>query len=147
VNDELEALTAAVFRQTSFIGLGSLEVKYDHAGKPWITEPTVGRPNLQSYSAFAQGENIYARALEQALGVTLRARISRRRNVVWVQEWYLLQIAAGRNGEPIPWRLILRALLTVRWISGAYGAWWDPAPAAHLLKSLLAQAWRSVRGA
>lgn len=53
-NVELAALTADLFRALAFVGMGSLEVKYDLDGRPWITEPTVGRPNLQSYSAFAQ---------------------------------------------------------------------------------------------
>lgn len=146
-NDELLELTADLFRQTSFVGLGSLEVKYDEDGRPWITEPTVGRPNLQSYSAFAQGVDLYALALNHALGRPSRSPARRKRNVVWFQEAFIIQIAKRTNDQPLPWRLVVGTLLKVRRVSGAYSSWWDPAPLVHLVKSTLAHVWRRIRGA
>ena len=144
-NLELTALTADLFRELAFVGMGSLELKYDLDGKPWITEPTVGRPNLQSYSAFAQRENLYARALEHALGTAPPSARKRKRNVVWVQEAYLLRLARARTGSPVPWGLIVRTLFSVRRVSGAYGSWWDPAPLVALIWSTARSTWTALR--
>ena len=64
---ELEELTAALFREVGCQGLASLEVKRSAAdGRYLITEPTVGRPNLQSFSAVAAGVNLIGIAMRHA---------------------------------------------------------------------------------
>ena len=51
--------TVRLFKELGFRGLGSVEYKYDHRDQKFkIMEPTVGRPNLQSYLAVANGINI-----------------------------------------------------------------------------------------
>lgn len=143
-SEELLALTAEVFRQAEFLGLGSLEVKYDGDGRPWITEPTVGRPNLQSYSVFARGENFYAMAMDRALGLQTDRRIAKRKNVVWIEERHLFEVFRSGTTDPIPWGLIVSELARIRRVSAAYWCWWDPMPAVRLAGSIAGRAWRKV---
>jgi D-aspartate ligase len=127
-NNELTEITREVFRRANFQGLGSLEIKYDNNGKAYITEPTVGRPNLQSYSAVASGINLQAIAMEFALGKNSRHKYHFTRNCWWVEESAMLDLAlAYKKEEPIPWLLLLKELLRARRISGAYWHLKDPA--------------------
>jgi D-aspartate ligase len=132
-NGEVRELTEETFRHAGFRGLGSLEVKYGPDGRPYITEPTVGRPNLQSYSAVAAGCNLHAIAMADALGLDRPAGAGRSRNGLWVEEDALVHLATGRSGEPVPWRLLAREARRVRRFRGAYWSWRDPGPTLGLL--------------
>jgi len=59
VDESVHRLTNSVFDAAGLVGLGSLEVKRDReSGRWYITEPTVGRPDLQSGLATARGVNL-----------------------------------------------------------------------------------------
>lgn len=133
-NGEVRELTEEVFRQAGFAGLGSLEVKYGPDGRPYITEPTVGRPNLQSYSAVAAGCNLHALAMADALGLDRDAYVARPRNSWWIEEGAVREILLAPTADPVPWRLLARELIRARRASGAYWAWRDPRPFAALLR-------------
>jgi D-aspartate ligase len=132
-NGEVREIAEETFRQARFEGLGSVEVKYGGDGRPYITEPTVGRPNLQSYSAVAAGCNLHAMALAHALGIELPSPASRRRNCWWVEEGAVLELATSSSDQPVPWRLLGREIVRARRIGGAYWTWWDPGPAAAMM--------------
>jgi predicted ATP-grasp superfamily ATP-dependent carboligase len=62
-NPEVKELAQHLFKLVSFRGIGSVEFKLDRRdGKFKIIEPTVGRANLQSEVATANGVNIAYRA-------------------------------------------------------------------------------------
>lgn len=57
--DELTALTGRFFRQTGFVGMGSMEYKRDaRDGRFYMVEPTVGRTDFQEEVATVHGTNI-----------------------------------------------------------------------------------------
>ena len=136
-NRYLRELTATVFREARFRGLGSLEVKRCATdGRYYITEPTVGRPNLQSYSAVPGGVNLAALAMYDALGHAL-PKPTRVRNCLWLEENALLQVATEVSSEPIPWRLLLREALRARRMAGAYFSWCDTGPFRAMVRRYL----------
>lgn len=143
-NEELRELTAALFRRCSFKGLGSLEVKYASDGQPYITEPTVGRPNLQSFSSVAAGINLHAMAMAHGLGVDAPMKY-RQRRVVWFQEDAVFELARNWSREPVEWRLILASLWHTRRIAGAYWSWLDPRPMLALIYGKLQRLARRLR--
>jgi predicted ATP-grasp superfamily ATP-dependent carboligase len=62
-SEEVDVQSRRLFELVRFRGLGSVEFKHDaRDGRFKITEPTVGRPNLQSEVATANGVNIAYRA-------------------------------------------------------------------------------------
>lgn len=128
VNGQVRELAEEVFRQSGFLGLGSLEIKYSTDGQPYITEPTVGRPNLQSHSAVAAGRNLQALAMQDALGLDTARFLEEPRNSWWVQEAAVRELLIERTPVPVPWRLILRELVRARRPAGAYWALQDPLP-------------------
>ena len=75
----------------NFIGLGSLEVKKSETDdRYYITEPTVGRNNMQSYIAVAGGVNLTLAAFDDA-SASHHHRDPKRRRAVWIEEDSLLQ--------------------------------------------------------
>ena len=96
----LHRLTEQVFDRAGMIGLGSVEVKRDRRdGEYYITEPTVGRPNLQSNVATAAGLNLALIAYHDACGTSAETP-SRRRHAIWLNERHLgkaLVVAARRR--------------------------------------------------
>lgn len=83
---QLEALTHRVLDAAGHVGFGSLEVRRSSRdGKLYITEPTVGRPNLQSALATAAGANLAVAAYRDALGLPQPEPV-RPRPAVWVHE-------------------------------------------------------------
>lgn len=136
---EVRELAETLFSAAEFEGLGSLEVKYGQDGRPYITEPTVGRPNLQSYSAVVGGCNLHAVAMADALGMDMGSYVKRPRKSWWIQEGAVLELLSpSERDEPVPWSLLFRELFTSHTVGGAYAAWWDPRP-------LLALLWETVR--
>jgi D-aspartate ligase len=132
-NGEVREIAEETFRHSRFEGIGSVEVKYGADGRPYITEPTVGRPNLQSYSAVAAGCNLHALAMAHALGLEWHSPKRGRRNCWWIEEGAVLELVTSRSGQSVPWSLLGREALRARRIAGAYWVWWDPAPAASLI--------------
>lgn len=143
-NGEVRELAEEVFAQSRYVGLGSLEVKYTPDGRPLITEPTVGRPNLQSYSAVAGGCNLQGMAMADALGLDRGPTCAKPRKAWWVEERAVREVMAARDGEPVPWTLIAREWVSSHASGGAYGAWWDPVPMLALLAETVRRGLRFV---
>ena len=58
-NELIRVVTIALFSALGYQGFGSVEYKrHEKTGKYYIMEPTVGRPNQQSYVATANGINM-----------------------------------------------------------------------------------------
>ena len=78
------------FKTVQYKGLGSLEFKLDPQDRDFkIMEPTVGRPDFQSYVAVANGINIPYVAYCDLIGkpITLLDQPGRVRSVKWIDEW------------------------------------------------------------
>jgi D-aspartate ligase len=96
---ELEAFTRSFFGRLGIQGFCSLEVKYDRDGRFQIIEPTVGRPDLQSYVATLNGVNIPLAAYLALVGRPREANACVRRrgaNVLWIHEGSLLNLVRQR---------------------------------------------------
>lgn len=108
-DEELATLARKLFDAVGMVGVGSLEVKRSSAdGRLYITEPTVGRPDLQSNIATAAGVNLTAVAYRDACGLP-PGPAPTPRPAVWVHETTLPKalVSALRRG-----RLDARALGT-----------------------------------
>lgn len=78
-----------LFAHVRNVGIGSVEFKFDRKNKQFkITEPTVGRPNLQSYIAVANGINIPHIAYRNLIGDPIRQldQTSANGSVRWIHE-------------------------------------------------------------
>lgn len=130
----LHQLTRQLFDRAGLVGLGSLEVKRDRRdGRSYITEPTVGRPNLQSNLAAAAGRNLAVVAYRDACGSPVEPTF-RSRDAIWLSESNLppaLVVAALRRqlnlGEL--WRAVLRC----RAVMCAYAGSGDLLPLVAML--------------
>jgi len=126
----LHELTQRLFDRAGLVGLGSLEVKRDRRdGQYYITEPTVGRPNLQSNIATAAGQNLAVLAYHDARGASVGPGRPPSRNALWVNERNLpdaLVVAARRRQLDLA--EIGRALLRSRAAMFAYGQAGDMQP-------------------
>lgn len=131
---ELHRLTRELFDRAGLVGLGSLEVKRDRRdGRPYIVEPTVGRPNLQSNVAAAAGANLLAIAFRDACGRPVPPA-GRRREAIWLSESHVaaaLVVAAGRRELDLA--ALGRAFLRCRAVMCAYGGRGDLRPLVAML--------------
>lgn len=152
-NPALLELTRAVWRAAGFRGLGSLEAKYCAEDRRYyITEPTVGRNNLQSYVAVAGGMNLSRLALQDALGTPTPAT-GPFRGAVWINEPFAIHALRAAFAERKPERRTLRKLLRARRLPAfAHFAWSDPLPffgfaqvGLRRLGARLGDAWRPGR--
>lgn len=139
--DSVWQLTEEVLRAAEFKGIGSVEMKYCETDKRYyITEPTVGRPNLQSYVAVAGGINLTAQAVMDALGHELPTQQAVPRRAVWLDEYSMLQVVrtAIRHGDVPLWKIATAAGL---WRAGAaaYLQLKDPAPFLRMCRDVF---WR-----
>lgn len=85
-----------LFKAVGYQGLGSVEYKFDSQDQKFkIMEPTVGRPNLQSYLAVANGINIPYVAYCDLIGrpVTQLDHPALPGPVKWINEWSELRSA------------------------------------------------------
>ncbi len=126
---QLEKLTADLFRSAGCQGLASLEVKQSATdGQLVITEPTVVRPNLQSYSAVAAGVNLYGIAMRYAWSRDYTDLIRPRKRCMWIQEQALFEVFTTHSKTPVPVKTILQEFIKVRRISAAYFSFTDLTP-------------------
>jgi predicted ATP-grasp superfamily ATP-dependent carboligase len=90
---DVHDITCRLFDILQFRGLGSVELKLDNRDNTfYITEPTVGRNNLQSYLAVAGGINLSRMALFDAIGKNHRKNGTRKTSL-WIHEVSILKIA------------------------------------------------------
>ena len=118
-----------LFESVKFRGLGSVEFKHDpRTGEFKIMEPTVGRANLQSETATANGVNLTWVAYAHLAGLdNLKAR-RRSRSAIWINEFTDLQsgIARVSRGE-LSLGSWIRSYRRPRYY--AWFSWKDPLPA------------------
>jgi D-aspartate ligase len=144
----LHRLAQQLFDRAGLVGLASIEVKRDRRdGRYYITEPTVGRPNLQSNVATAAGRNLTVVAYHDARGVSADVGPSRRRNAVWLHESALppaLVVAAVRRQLNLI--ELGRALFRCRAVMFAHAAAGDMRPLMAMLVRKLRAAARLLIG-
>lgn len=132
----LEELTADLLRSAGCRGLASLEVKRSASdGRYFITEPTVGRPNLQSAIALAAGVNLHGIAMRHTWDRGYSDLVGPRRRTVWVEELAFFNLLTAPGRAPIPYPLIAREILRARRVRGAHFGLLDPGPLGAMLKS------------
>jgi predicted ATP-grasp superfamily ATP-dependent carboligase len=146
-DEELHALTRDLLDAAGHIGVGSLEVKRSTAdGKLYITEPTVGRPNLQSNVATAAGVNLTLLQYRDALGLDLPA-MPAPRPAVWVHETSLpraMAVAAARRALDV--KAVAAGLRAAKARMAAFGAPADRTPLTAELRRLGGKAVGAARG-
>jgi D-aspartate ligase len=146
----LHRLTRQFFDRAGLVGLASLEVKRDRRdGEYYITEPTVGRHDLQTNLATAAGVNLAVIAYHDARGAPASPEPRRHPVAIWMNESYLppaLVVAALRRQLDLV--ALGRALIRCRSVMFAYGEAGDLRPLAALLATKLIAGTRLVlRGA
>ena len=126
----MRQLTEQLFDRAGLVGLASVEVKRDRRdGRYYITEPTVGRPDLQSNLATAAGPNLAVAAYHDARGASVDIEPFRSRNAMWFNERNLLTalfVAALRRQLNLI--ELGRALFRCRAVIFAYGKAGDMQP-------------------
>jgi D-aspartate ligase len=122
-------LTRDVLTQAGLVGLGSLEFKKsDQDDEYYITEPTVGRNNYQSYLAVAGGVNLVRMALYDALDDRQRAVKTKPRKALWLDEDYLSKATADSPDAVKLTRQSIAHSLGSTKIAFSHFSWRDPAP-------------------
>ncbi len=142
---ELHKLTRWLLDTAGHVGFGSLEVRRStEDGRMIITEPTVGRPNLQTALAAAAGVNLVEMAYHDALKLpTPPSRPSR--EAIWIHETaFPRSVLVAARRRRLDGRTLLAALRTVRTPTGAFFSDRDPLP---LLLELLRVAGIAFRAA
>jgi predicted ATP-grasp superfamily ATP-dependent carboligase len=107
-----------------------VEVKRDRRdGRYYITEPTVGRPNLQENLATAAGLNLAVVAYRDACDLPAVTESSPRRSAIWLNERNLLEafVVAARRRQ-LNLVELGRALIRCRSVMFAYGESGDLQP-------------------
>lgn len=138
---DVERETIRLFESLDFRGFGSVEFKRDpRTGRFVIIEPTVGRANLQSETATANGVNLAWTAYAHLCGLDRPGPTrSPRSTTRWINEYADLKACVLARRE--------RRLTIADWVRSYRGAryyawfsWKDPVPA-------LAMGWRLTRRA
>ena len=125
---EVDEEAQRLMRMVGFKGLGSVEFKYDRRdGRFKIMEATVGRPNLQSEVATANGVNIVYHAYCNLTGLVPETRRTPTGNVRWIYFDNDLSSAIQywRLGE-LDLRSFLRSYRRPRYYADF--SWRDPLP-------------------
>lgn len=138
-NNEVHSLAVEIFRAASFRGLGSIEFKHSQVdNKYYITEPTVGRNNLQSYVAVAGGINLTKMAFFDALGHNRNMNLSSVKKAIWIEEYntfYALRYLIKR--KEFQYKRLREDLRDQGKVSFAYFQLNDPAPFLYLIKDII----------
>lgn len=103
-NEFIETQTVELFSRLGYRGFGSVEYKkHEITGKYYIMEPTVGRPNQQSYVATANGLNMPLVAYNALTGLDVgQPRTVLGGPVYYIDEWgdigsVLVHLRRGQN--------------------------------------------------
>lgn len=131
-DDELHELTRRLLDTAGHVGFGSLEVRRSAADRRMlITEPTVGRPNMQTALTTAAGVNLPEVAYLDAVRRPPRAPLpATGRESIWIHETALprsLVVTLRRDGPAVR-RVLAEALRVRRRPVGAFWAVRDPRP-------------------
>ncbi|MBV8995714.1 MAG: hypothetical protein JO287_18905, partial [Pseudonocardiales bacterium] len=126
---ELHKLTRGLLDAAGHVGFGSLEVRRStRDGRMLITEPTVGRPDLQTALAAAAGVNLVDIAYRDAL--RLPAPPSRpSREAIWIHETaFPRSVLVAAHRRRLDGHTLLTALRNRRTPTGAFFSYRDPLP-------------------
>ena len=126
---ELHKLTRRLLDTAGHIGFGSLEVRRStRDGRMVITEPTVGRPDLQTTLAAAAGVNLVEMAYRDALKLPASPRRPSR-EAIWIHETaFPRSVLVAARRRRLDGRTLLAALRTRRAPTGAFFSDRDPLP-------------------
>ncbi len=142
----IERETVRLFTSLEFRGLGSVEFKRDpRTGRFKILEPTVGRVNLQSETATANGVNLAGIAYAHLAGLEVERHRQPAQCARWVNEYADLKSGLLR---------VRQGQLSVRdWVRSYRGSrryawfcWKDPLPSMVMGARLVAKALRGDLG-
>jgi D-aspartate ligase len=126
---ELHKLARRLLDTAGHVGFGSLEIRRSaRDGRMLITEPTVGRPNLQTALAAAAGVNLVDIAYRDAL--KLPAPPPRpHREAIWIHETaFPRSVLVAARRRRLDGRTLLATLRTRRAPTGAFYSDRDPLP-------------------
>lgn len=103
-NQLIKDLTISLFSSLGYRGFGSVEFKkHESTGRYYIMEPTVGRPNQQSYVATANGLNMPLIAYNSLTGLDIGQPVTKiNEPVYYIDEWadigsMLVHVMRGQN--------------------------------------------------
>jgi len=132
--DELEALTEKFFDSCGFVGMGSMEFKYDQRrGRFYMIEPTVSRTDYQEEVSTLNGVNIPLAAYCAESGRDMLPSVRKHmRHVIWCDS---VGQANARRARPDN---AAERLMTGTTVTDAYFRLNDPRPWLYLR-------WESVR--
>lgn len=129
-DDELHGLTRRLLAAAGHVGFGSVEVRRSAVdGRMLITEPTVGRPNMQTALATAAGVNLpelaYLDAVRRPVPPPRPGRES-----IWIHETALPRslVVTLRRDEPAVRQVLAEVMRVRRRPVGAFWALRDPRP-------------------
>jgi D-aspartate ligase len=143
---ELHKLTRWLLDTAGHVGFGSLEVRRStRDGRMLITEPTVGRPDLQTALAAAAGVNLVDIAYRDAL--TLPAPPNRpHREAIWIHETaFPRSVLVAARRRRLDGHTLLAALRTRRAPTGAFYSDRDPLPLLLETAKILKKIFRNGR--
>jgi predicted ATP-grasp superfamily ATP-dependent carboligase len=126
---ELHTLTRRLLDTAGHVGFGSLEIRRStRDGRMIITEPTVGRPNLQTALAAAAGVNLVEMAYRDALKLPAPPRPPSR-EAIWIHETaFPRSVLVAARRRRLDGRTLLATLRTRRTPTGAFFSDRDPLP-------------------
>jgi D-aspartate ligase len=144
----LHRLAQQLFDRAGLVGTASVEVKRDRRdGRYYITEPTVGRPNLQSNVATAAGRNLAVVAYHDACGVPADTADAGSRKAIWLNESSLPSaLVVASLHRQLDLIELGRALFHCRSVMFAYGRAGDLRPLVAMLVRKLRTATRLLLG-
>ncbi|WP_028925013.1 hypothetical protein [Pseudonocardia acaciae] len=144
---ELESLTRRLLDAAGHVGFGSLEVRRNRRdGRMMITEPTVGRPDLQTALAAAARVNLVDVAYSDALRLP-PPPAAPAREAIWVHETaFPLSVLVGARRGRLDVRALLAALRTRRAPIGTFFSVRDPLPFLIELGTIARKVVKAVLG-
>jgi predicted ATP-grasp superfamily ATP-dependent carboligase len=147
VNPSLINYTIKIYEDLGFSGFGSIEYKKSTKdGKYYIMEPTVGRPDHQSFISTANGINMPLIAYANLTGeIYITNRNTNNEHRIWIDEQYelgtLLYLLRRRKINLWKWAASLRGKKTYRFINRD-----DPLPAFYCIFSSLKYLYKFIQG-
>ncbi|MGH3934615.1 MAG: hypothetical protein ACRDS1_06510 [Pseudonocardiaceae bacterium] len=126
---ELHKLTRRLLDTAGHVGFGSLEIRRStRDGRMIITEPTVGRPNLQTALAAAAGVNLVDIAYRDALKLPAPPKRPTR-EAIWIHETaFPRSVLVAARRRRLDGRTLFATLRTRRAPTGAFYSDRDPLP-------------------
>jgi D-aspartate ligase len=147
---DLHKLTRRLLDAADHVGFGSVEVRRSSRdGRMVITEPTVGRPDLQTSLAAAAGVNLVALGYRDAIGLS-PSPISQKREAIWAHEIAFLRAATVAVRRPAERKTLFATLRVRRAPVCVYFSARDPRPFVWQMLKMAGKVartvWKAARG-